>query len=311
MQIVWPLLGGSMLVLLVVDVFMTVYHTEAHGGPLNRRQNYLLWEVFRWVAARLDGGVRPRFLSLAGPLLAVLTPAGWVVLLVVGYALIYYPWIGTFLVSPGHLRAPFAEALYYSGMVAPTLGTGDVVADTVALRILSIVECFSGFALVTAALTYALSVYGELARAITLATEIAARLDGHLDRVPRAADDPFVESWGGWMEDTGRMLRQLRHAYTQYPILHYFRPREEASSLPLQLVRLLELVDVVEASPDRGGASLARHPGLYTLEAGIRIVVGSADRRLLPRRLRLAPERLGHDEVREIQRRVLKYLLYR
>ena len=89
---------------------------------------------------------------MGGPFLAVLTPPAWALIVVAGFALIFYAWIEGFLVSPGSLRAPWAEVLYYSGFSAATLGTGDVLADLPALRLLTILEGLSGFALLSASL---------------------------------------------------------------------------------------------------------------------------------------------------------------
>lgn len=143
--------GIVLLTLVGVDVLLTVFHPEGHGGPLTRRQNRLVWSV--WKRSAPAGARRDRWLALGGPLLSVLTPAVWALLLIVGYALIYYPWIEGFLASPGSLRASWAEALYFSGVSATTLGTGDVVPDAILPRLLSTVQALSGFALLSSSLS--------------------------------------------------------------------------------------------------------------------------------------------------------------
>lgn len=77
------------------------------------------------------------------------------------------------MVSPGALRAPWTEALYYSGMAAATLGTGDIVPDLPALRLLAVMEALSGFALLSASLSYIMAIYNENGRKTTLAAELA------------------------------------------------------------------------------------------------------------------------------------------
>lgn len=74
------------MVLLVLDVFLTVFHAQGHGGPLTRGQNRTIWMVFRKVGLRADRVMRAGLLALAAPAMVVATFIAWVVLLVVGFA---------------------------------------------------------------------------------------------------------------------------------------------------------------------------------------------------------------------------------
>lgn len=91
--ILLPFLGTLLLFLAMVDAFRTVFHTEARGGPLNKRQNRVVWAAFSVVGRRLHDPARSVWLGYAAPALAVLTPLLWMALLIVGYALVYYPWM--------------------------------------------------------------------------------------------------------------------------------------------------------------------------------------------------------------------------
>lgn len=106
--------GVLLLVLLFVDVFLTVLHASGRAGPITRRYNRLLWAAFRAVGVRSDGIPRERFLAFGGPVLVATTLLVWVGWLVLGYFLLYLPFISSFLVPPGSLRTPWTEALYYS-----------------------------------------------------------------------------------------------------------------------------------------------------------------------------------------------------
>jgi hypothetical protein len=61
-----PLLGGALLVVLTVDVIMTVFQPSGQGGPINRRQNRLIWAAFRVLAAKLPPDRRDSFLGYGG-----------------------------------------------------------------------------------------------------------------------------------------------------------------------------------------------------------------------------------------------------
>jgi len=239
----YPTLGALLLLALAVDVFKTAFHAEGRGGPINRRQNRLIWNVVRW-AGTLGGGTRPRLLSIGGPLIAVATIAAWSLLLFTGFALIYMPFVLDFHFSPGQPGSALLEAFYYSTIIGATLGHGDVVAPGATMRVLTMVQAVSGFALLTVAVTYVLAVYRELIATHALASALDARLGAAEAAVARdgaaANDAGLVDPLDGdWARSVTLRLCHVLEAHFNYPILHYFRPSRTARALPHQLDRLM------------------------------------------------------------------------
>ena len=286
--------GVLLLGVLALDVFVTVFVPEGHGGPFTRVQGRLLWNGWKALAPK-TGKRKEAWLALGGPTLAVVAPASWALLLLTGFALIYYPWIDSFLVSPGSLRAPWTEVLYYSGFTAATLGTGDVVPDLPALRLLTIVEGLGGFALLSAALSYILAVYREHGRKTTLASELAL----HRGVRPDPAAAAGADGRDIWLEHVARELLHVTHAHAQYPILHYFRPRDPDGSLALQLASLLPSL-----APDQGGPGSPRR--------GEALVTAALDRYLEATERRFVPDRISAPAAAADRRylRLLRYLAY-
>ncbi len=253
----FPSVGAGVLLLLAVDVFQTAFHAEGRGGPINRRQNRAIWRLIRWWGTR-GGRTRDGVLSLGGPVMAIATMAVWTLLLLGGFALIYLPHIGSFHVSPGQPGPPLLEAFYYSGIIAATVGQGDVVAPTTTPRVLTILQALSGFALVTVAVTYVLAVYRELIITQALAASIDARLSHG-----RGAEPPDLAGDPGWIRSTTFQLAHALEAHFNFPILHYFRPGKPGRALPVQLSALLfALADENGDGPDRSSDSGAgaTHP---------------------------------------------------
>lgn len=150
--IVSALVGGSLLVLLLVDVLLPVFHPQGHGGPLHRLQNRFLWAVLKRFGRSRGGHDRPRFLALCGPVIAIVSVASWGLWLIVGYGLIYFPFGDAFRTTVAN-GVPSVDAFYYSGYVASTLGLGDIVPAAPGLRLLTVLEAMSGFALFAVATT--------------------------------------------------------------------------------------------------------------------------------------------------------------
>jgi hypothetical protein len=266
--VILPLLGGAILLLLLADVFLTVFHPQGRGGPLTHWQNRAVWTSFRRLGRRADS-----WLSFAAPAMAVLTVLVWVVLLVGAFALIVYPWIGSFLVSPGSLRVRWIEALYYSGYTAATLGFGDLVPDAEPLRLLAPIEAFLGFAILSASITYLSSVFRELVSMHTLAVNISGYFNAAAETTLESAGDSQRQAFARWAEGVNTSLLHALQAHFQYPILHYFRPTDEERALPPQLEHLLAVRRQLRGDDGAASAGLRDHPS-------VRSLVGSVERYL-------------------------------
>lgn len=253
-MILLPVLGSVLVLLLGLDVFLTVFHPQGHGGPVNRRVSRLIWSAARWAGQRGDGSKRDGLLALGGPIIVLATLLVWVLLLVAGFTLVFYPWIDTFLVSPGTLRSPWAESLYYSAYTAATLGFGDVVANSESLRLITVLEAFGGFALLSASVTYFLAVYRELIAMQSLAANISGLFRAGEMHVVEFTRAEGYEALARWCEQLTDDLSKVLLAHFQYPVLHYFRPQERSRALP----RATGCAPPA-AQPGRAGRRISRH----------------------------------------------------
>lgn len=300
------LAGVALLMFLFTDVFLTVFHAQGHAGPLSRAQNRVVWRVFRAAGIRSNGEPRTGVLAMAAPAMIVTTLATWVVLLVAGFALIYLPRMDTFLFSPGALRTPWLEAVYYSAYTAATLGLGDMVADLESLRILTAVEAFAGFALLSVSVTYMLAVYRELLAMKTLASEIAGYVRPGVAYVRSFARSEGRDAVARWMESVTSALMHVMQAHFQYPVLHYFRPQEADSALPLQLTALRDL-SATGGKSESGEKDPADHPSWRALQDATGVYLRTVEDVFIPRTFE--PRGADSDQERA-HRRLLAYMVY-
>lgn len=290
--------AALILGVLFADVFFTVFDPRGRGGPLNRRQNRLVWALIRNV-----GRGRPALLALGAPLMVVLTLWIWVVLLVAGFAVAYYPFMQSFLKSPGELGHPAAEAIYYSGYTAATLGFGDLVPDLPWLRVLAPVEAFLGFALLSVSVTYLLAVYRELLAMQTLATTIHVYLEADLlDQLRQPELPPQAERF---LEFTGVRVMQSLAAHFHYPVLHYFRPVDERSALPVQLGTLVDLMRPGHDGQRSRGLSHDAFRG--ALDEYMKLV----EKHFIPEGFGLEGISKESSEVERAHTRLLRFMCYR
>jgi len=296
------LLGAALLLLAAIEIYFTILHGRGRSGPLSEAINRGTWAMLRALALRLARGRRHRVLNMLGPLLLPALIALLVAVLIAGFALIYFPRMpGAF--SMNSAPAPrWLDALYFSGVTLLTLGYGDIVPRTGAMRLLALCEAAAGLGVISLAVTYLLSVYGALERKRVVALSFYHQAEEGADVAGFVAHYFVGGEFRGLtnpLNTAARDLQSLLEAHLEHPILHYFHPVEVHKSLPRMLFLALEICAVMRACLDpRAHAGTADHPDRHTLESSARYVLGA-----LLSALRLDPGDRRHTELRDIEQR--------
>ena len=278
--VLFTFLGGALLLLVAYDIYATILHASARFGPIGESLNRVVWRMMRGLAFRLSRSRRHRLLNTVGPLLLPSLIFIYIVMLVVSFALIYYPRMPEqFVVGPEARVAAWNESLYFSGITLTTVGYGDIAPRTLAMRIVSMFESASGFIVISLAITYLLTVYTALERKRTIAISLYHQAEEGAD-VAGFLSYHFVDGRFYGLQDTLRFatrdLQSLLESHIEHPVIHYFHPVEVYKSLPRILFLLLETCTVIRACLDQDEYSEIRNrPEGRTLEASVRHVLGA------------------------------------
>lgn len=240
MNIVWTVLGVALIVLALRDIFDVLFHPLGRGMIARR--------VVRGVAAlsrRLPGPSGTLGL-LAGPIGYIAVIATWATLLTVGWALVFLPQLPQGFHFDSGLdpasHSGFLDAVYVSLVNLTSLGYGDISPDAPLLRILGPVETLFGLGLLTASISWLLSIYGAISRRDSLAHEVhlAKETEERLGEKLADSDPELLETLlAGYAEQLIRVRRDLIH----FPIVHYFRTEDEERALAGLLPFLGSLAD--------------------------------------------------------------------
>lgn len=238
MKILVTLLGAALILVALRDIFQQLFRPSG-AGSLSRFLMRTIWHMFHRFGRRGSA-----VFSLAGPAMLLTIISAWIVLLVAGWALVILPHLPeSFLLQTGLEPAAqnsFGSALYLSLVTLATLGYGDIVPTSGLLRILLPIEALIGIALVTAAISWVLSIYPVLSRRRSLAHEITLLREAESETgvdVTRANPETAERK----LDSLASQLVTVRGDLLQFPITYYFYNDDERTALPAQLPSLVRL----------------------------------------------------------------------
>jgi Ion channel len=228
MTVLATIAGIALVVLALRDVYETLFHPRGRG-VIHDRLVVGVWRAVRSLARE-----RPELLASAGPLAFIAVLLTWIGLVVLGCALVIAPQMPEHFTFPSELppedRSGFVEAVYLSLVNLTSLGYGDIVANTEALRLLGPVETVIGLGLLTASISWLLSIYGVLAGSRSLAREVSLLADAQRAAgIPLGETDPAhaAGTLAGLASKVISTRRDLRH----FPIAYYFHSGDPRSDL--------------------------------------------------------------------------------
>lgn len=228
-------LKSAVGIVVVLFAFREMFEDLFHPSKSGAISDWLGRAIFRLFRRRRA------VLPTAGPLTVLIVIFTWALLLVVGFALIYWA------VFPGDFQLKTANrptqldgfwwCFYYSLETLTTLGLGDIEPNPNWLRILSGCQTLVGFSMVTASITWIVLLYPALSRARTLARKTHTLLEAE-----KVTGVPVV-SCGMHLLVAG-LAEEVIHTgvdLVHFPILFYFYSDDPRASIPHALFPLLEL----------------------------------------------------------------------
>ncbi|HEV2726697.1 MAG TPA: potassium channel family protein [Solirubrobacterales bacterium] len=228
MDLVWTLLGIALIAIALRDIFEVLFHPLGRGIIARR----VVLGV-SWLVRRLPGGSGTIGL-LAGPIGYAAAVATWAALLAVGWALIFMPQLPEGFVFDSELdpaaHSGFVDALYVSLVNLTSLGYGDISPGSPLLKLLGPVETMFGLGLLTASISWLISIYSAISRRDSLAHEVylAKQAEERLGEKLADADPELLEQM---LDSFAEQLIRVRRDVIHFPITHYFRTEDEERAL--------------------------------------------------------------------------------
>jgi uncharacterized membrane protein len=243
MPLLSSIAGVILVAIALIDIFFMVLHVDS-SGVVSPRLHRAIWNIL--VAASLRfGRLRRRALALAGPIMLAATFVFWVSLFIVGFALIYMPYLPGFRAEAELLPLTFIDALYYSGVTGTVLGYGDLTPTQAVPKVLSFVQSGIGFALLTVVISYLINVLTSVAERDSLAVKLHQKTGQsgkgrqYIIRYLQQEDVSMLPNRLDRLTDTLHMLQERMHHFPFIDI--YYRSLDPSHDPEPMLERLLEV----------------------------------------------------------------------
>ncbi len=227
MTVVWTLVGIALIAVALRDIFDVLFHPVGRAAIAR----HIVLGVSA-LATRVSG--RRRVALLVGPTSYIVVVGTWAALLALGWAFVFWPQLPAGFTFDRGLdpaaHTGFLDALYISLVNLTSLGYGDISPAAALLRILSPVETLFGLGLLTASISWLISIYNAVSRRDALADEVhlARATEERLGEKLADADPQLLESL--LASFAGQLIR-VRRDLIHFPINHYFRTQEEERAL--------------------------------------------------------------------------------
>jgi Ion channel len=278
-------LGLIVVIGVLVDVFQSIVTPRPVAGRV-RVSRYLIrcfWYLVRWLSYRLSTvGRREALLGSFGPFSVLAMLFTWVVLLLLGYALIFDALRDQINPEP----PGFGTSLYFAATSMLTIGFGDYVATQGAARLFSVAAGATGLGMFALVITFLYSITQAFQRREVVVVSLEAGAGAPPSGVT------LLESYAlaGVTEDLGRAFErwqewaaEILDSHLAYAPLAYFRSSHDNDSWISSLgaimdaaTLILTTVQVTDPAPGegevrlpataRGWAKLARSVGGHCIE---------------------------------------------
>lgn len=232
----WMAAGLLVVAVVLADMTATLVVTWGVGGRWRPSRHFYAgtWRAWSRLCRAVDDvDRRERLLGVYGPLslLALLTL--WLLGLLLGWALVWVAFADDLGATTAAGAVDVGSLVYYSGVVLLTIGFGDLTADGLAPRMLTLAEAASGLASIALVISYLPVLYGAYGKResqlLTLDHPSGERITpvsllllhspgGDLDRLYR-----FFAEWERWTAD-------VLESHTSYPMLALFRSQHRGQS---------------------------------------------------------------------------------
>jgi hypothetical protein len=212
----------------IADVVGSLLGDSGNGGWATGPAGRLAWRALAPSRRRQSHGLS----HLLGRLIVLAPPLAWLMGLWVGWSLVFLAGTSSVATSAGGRPASAVETIYFSGSTLFTLGSGKLQPVGGRWQLATVIATFTGFAILSLAVTYIILVV----QAATVRRRIASTIASYGTtpaELTVALDSSTVDE-----NSLVSMIVELAETHAAFPALHYLHTTDETRSAPAMIANL-------------------------------------------------------------------------
>ena len=226
--------GAALIVFALIDLLATAVSVGHGAGPIAGRLARSTWTGMLRFHQRF---ATPKLLRAGGPIILLLILAMWVLLLILGWSLVFGRPETLIAVEDG-TPVPVLGRLRYAASIV--VGRGSSVAQPAGgiYEVLEPIAAVTGLTVLSLSIAYVLPVVRGVVAKRSLAL--------YLSTLGRTPDEVLTRAWNG--EDLGQLdlhlialaprVAEVAQSHLGYPVMHYFHSRDRETALGPSLVTI-------------------------------------------------------------------------
>ncbi len=242
MELLFLILGIVIIVLVTID-FLTTTLRMGGGGFISSFVSKAFWNMMFWLAKK---DARSPLLGLAGFFILIKLITTWLLLIWIGFSLIYLSEVNSVLEASSEIPTNTVGNIYFVGYILSSLGNGDLKAGSDFWRIITNLMSFYGFFFITLTITYILPVLDAAIKKRTLSAYIYQLGKNPVDILKNGWNGENFNMLYDQFQSMHTMVLEHTERHLAYPILHYFHSQRAKYAAPLTLAILDETITIQE-----------------------------------------------------------------
>lgn len=218
MEYIYLIAGILLTVWGLMEGLWTTVWVDGNSAPLTSRLTTGIWKFFKFLLPKKNN----RLLSLAGPVILIITVFVWLLFILIGWTLVFYSEPTALVVKSTNSLPDFSDTFWYIAYTMFTVGNGDFTPQGDFWQIISGVVAFTGMGMVTLSITYVLQVISAVNNKRAFSSEVTG--------IGKTAEEFVVKQWTGegfgafalQLNSLSSQLTKLNEQHLSFPILHYY-----------------------------------------------------------------------------------------
>ncbi|MBY5162806.1 hypothetical protein [Salsipaludibacter albus] len=235
------LVGLAIVALVIADVAVTVLAVSSGPGPITRIVSRTSWRVFRGLHSRLQAH---SLLRAAGPVIVVAIVMSWLLLMIVGWGLVFGQ-EGS-LLEDGEALTPAWGRIHYAAALILGRGTGGFTPGSGVWRFAEQLAALTGVAFIGVAIAYVLPVINAVVHKRKVAATISALGGDPTEILERAYNGRDFGDLDLHLIALTPEIALVAQRHLAYPVVAYFHSDDRSTALAPSITVLDESLTLLE-----------------------------------------------------------------